>query len=130
MSRLITPKEFISMSSIEIANLIENRVAFIVAEKIEFKEDIYYCTCRETLFVKSSILDDKEIKLTKIEQGIIKLLIENKGEIVLYAKLEKEIWGEKEPSIFTVRNMINKIREKTYQDFIINKSNIGYMIKG
>ena len=128
MSRLITPKEFIDMTSIEISNLIESRVPFIVAEKIEFKEDFYYCTCREKLFRKINS-QEKEIKLTKTEQGIIKLLVENKGEIVLYAKLEKEIWGGEEPSIFTVRNMINKIREKTYQDFIINKSNIGYMIK-
>lgn len=128
MSRLITPKEFISMTSMEISSLIENRVAFIVAEKIEFKEDIYFCSCREKLFRKINS-QEKEIKLTKTEQGIIKLLVENKGKIVLYAKLEKEIWGEKEPTIFTVRNMINKIREKTYQDFIINKSNIGYMIK-
>lgn len=128
MRRLITPKEFISMTSMEISSLIENRVAFIVAEKIEFKEDIYFCSCREKLFRKINS-QEKEIKLTKTEQGIIKLLVENKGKIVLYAKLEKEIWGEKEPTIFTVRNMINKIREKTYQDFIINKSNIGYMIK-
>lgn len=128
MSRLITPKEFISMSSIEISNLIESRVPFIVAEKIEFKEDIYYCSCREKLFKKINS-QEKEIKLTKTEQGIIKLLVENKGKTIEYAKLEKEIWGEKEPTKFTVRNMINKIREKTYQDFIINKSNIGYMIK-
>lgn len=128
MSRLITPKEFIDMTSIEISNLIESRVPFIVAEKIEFKEDIYYCSCREKLFRKINS-QEKEIKLTKTEQGIIKLLVENKGKTIEYTKLEKEIWGEKEPTKFTVRNMINKIREKTYQDFIINKSNIGYMIK-
>lgn len=128
MSRLITPKEFIDMTSIEISNLIESRVPFIVAEKIEFKEDIYYCSCREKLFRKTNS-QEKEIKLTKTEQGIIKLLVENKGKTIEYTKLEKEIWGEKEPTKFTVRNMINKIREKTYQDFIINKSNIGYMIK-
>lgn len=128
MSRLITPKEFIDMTSIEISNLIESRVPFIVAEKIEFKEDIYYCSCREKLFRKTDS-QEKEIKLTKTEQGIIKLLVENKGKTIEYTKLEKEIWGEKEPTKFTVRNMINKIREKTYQDFIINKSNIGYMIK-
>lgn len=128
MSRLITPNEFINMTNIEITNLIESRVAFIVAEKIEFEEDIYFCSCREKLFKKIDLLE-KEIKLTKTEQNIIKLLIENKGKIVEYEKLEKDIWGAKEPTKFTVRNMINKIREKTYQDFIINKSNIGYMIK-
>ncbi len=128
MSRLITPKEFIQMTSMEITNLIENRVSFIVAEKVEFQEDIYFCSCREKLFRKINS-QEKEIKLTKTEQGIIKLLVEHRGEVIQYAKLEKEIWGAKEPTKFTVRNMINKIREKTYQDFIINKSNIGYMIK-
>ncbi len=38
MRRLITPKEFIDMTSIEISNLIESRVPFIVAEKIELKK--------------------------------------------------------------------------------------------
>lgn len=68
---------------------------------------------------------NEEIILTAIELKIFELLLENKNQIVKLEELEK-IWNKKEMSLFTLRNFIKKIRDKTYPELIKSVSNVGY----
>jgi len=70
----------------------------------------------------------KEIKLTRIEKELLLTLIENNGDIVPVEKLSLSAWKKEDVSIFTFRNMIKKIRDKTYYKLIKNHSNLGYSI--
>lgn len=38
------------------------------------------------------------------------------------------VWRGKDMSIYTMRNIVNKIRQKTYYEIIKNHSNKGYTI--
>ena len=68
---------------------------------------------------------NEEIILTAIELKIFELLLENKNQIVKLEELEK-IWNKKEMSLFTLRNFIKKIRDKTYPELIKSVSNVVY----
>lgn len=67
------------------------------------------------------------VKLSNYEELLFDLLINNLNEFVTIADIFNHIWG-KEVSIFTLRNIIKKIRDKTYYDIIINRNNVGYKI--
>jgi len=72
--------------------------------------------------------DKKEIELTRIEKELLLTLIESNGDIVPVEKLTLRAWKKEDVSIFTFRNMIKKIRNKTYYTLIKNHSNLGYSI--
>lgn len=69
---------------------------------------------------------DKEIKLTKIEEALFVLLLENRGEIVSIEDIHKVAWKGKNMTRFTLRNKIKMLRDKTYYELIANYSNVGY----
>jgi len=93
------------------------------ADKVLLKNGIYYDLYRERFYDKKG-----SIAFTKYEFKLLKLLLDNNNEIVTYDQIEKEVWKEKKMSIFTMRNVVNKIRKKTYHDIIINNSSTGYQI--
>lgn len=93
-------------------------------DKFEFKEGIYYDEYRDQFYKEGGIL----IEFTKLEKGLLKLLISRRGEITDYDVIKEIVWKGKNMSIFTMRNVINKIRQKTYYDIIKNYSNRGYII--
>lgn len=93
-------------------------------DKIEFEKGFYYDEYREQFFNKNNRL----IELTKLEYGLLKLLLERKGDITDYDIIQKEVWKGKKMSIFTMRNVVNKIRQKLYYEIIKNHSNKGYTI--
>ena len=66
------------------------------------------------------------VKLSNYEELLFDLLINNLNEFVTIADIFNHIWV-KEVSTFTLRNIIKKIRDKTYYD-IINRNNVGYKI--
>lgn len=94
------------------------------SDKFEFQHGIYFDEYRDQFFKEGGIL----IEFTKLEKSFIKLLIERKDEITDYDTIKDVVWKGKDMSIFTMRNIVNKIRQKTYYDIIKNKSNRGYVV--
>lgn len=94
------------------------------SDKIEFQQGIYFDEYRDQFYKEGGAL----IEFTKLEKSFIKLLIERNEEIIDYDTIKEVVWKGKDMSIFTMRNIVNKIRQKTYYDIIKNKSNRGYVI--
>lgn len=109
----------------------ELRVAVIMClnqakrgDKVEFAKGIYFDEYRQLFFKKNG----ENIDLTKLEFGLLKLLLDRRGDITDYDTIKEQVWRGKKMSIFTMRNVVNKIRQKTYYDIIKNFSNKGYTI--
>lgn len=93
-------------------------------DKIEFQQGIYFDEYRDQFFRANGIL----LEFTKLEKGFLKLLIANKDRLTPYDEIEKVVWRGKKMSVFTMRNIVSKIRQKTYYEIIVNYSNKGYLI--
>ena len=93
-------------------------------DKIEFENGIYFDEYRDQFFKSGGILID----FTKIEKSFLKLLIVKRNEITDYDTIKEVVWKGKDMSIYTMRNIVNKIRQKTYYEIIKNHSNKGYTI--
>lgn len=92
-------------------------------KKIQLENGYYFDLSAEELFH-----DKKIIKLTKIEKKLIKLLSLHPNSLVSYEDIASEVWKGKVFSIYSLRNVINHIREKTNETFIRNFSNRGYIL--
>jgi hypothetical protein len=92
-------------------------------KKVEFENGFYFDMTREMLFQGKKI-----IKLTKIEKRLINLLALNPNELVTYEDISSIVWKGKVFSIYSLRNVVKHIREKTNESFIKNFSNRGYII--
>ena len=93
-------------------------------DKIEFQNGIYFDEYRDQFFKAGGSLID----FTRLEKGFLKLLIIKKGDLVDYDTIKSVVWKGKNMSIYTMRNIVNKIRQKTYYEIIRNHSNRGYVI--
>ncbi len=93
-------------------------------DKIKLGKGFYFDIYRDRIYNKNS----KVVELTKLELGLLKLIIENKGSVVDYNQIEQKVWTGKKMSIFTMRNVVNKIRTKLYYDVFKNASSKGYII--
>lgn len=92
-------------------------------KKLQFENGFYFDMNRELLFQGK-----KTIKLTKTEKKLINLLALNPNVLVTYEHISSVVWKGKEFSIYSLRNVIKHIREKTDETFIKNSSNKGYVI--
>jgi len=92
-------------------------------DKICLDNDIYYDSYRERFYDHAGVID-----FTKFEFQVLKLLLDNSTKTIGYDEIKEKVWKEKKMSIFTMRNVINKIRNKTYYDIIKNNSSSGYQI--
>ncbi len=93
-------------------------------DKIEFQHGIYFDEYRDQFYKSGGTLID----FTRLEKGFLKLLIAKKGEIVDYDTIKNVVWKGKNMSIYTMRNIVNKVRQKTYYEIVRNHSNKGYVI--
>jgi DNA-binding response OmpR family regulator len=93
-------------------------------DKIEFENGIYFDEYRDQFFKAGGILID----FTRLEKSFLKLLILRRNDITDYDTIKDVVWKGKEMSIYTMRNIVNKIRQKTYYEIIKNHSNKGYTI--
>lgn len=92
-------------------------------KKVQFEDGFHFDTTREILF-----LGKKIVKLTKTEKKLVKLLAENPNNLVSYEQIENVVWKGKVFSIYSLRNLIMSIRDKTSENFIKNYSNKGYIL--
>ena len=93
-------------------------------DKIEFENGIYFDEYRDQFFKAGGILID----FTRLEKSFLKLLITKRNDITDYDIIKDVVWKGKDMSIYTMRNIVNKIRQKTYYEIIKNHSNKGYTI--
>ena len=93
-------------------------------DKIEFENGIYFDEYRDQFFKAGGVLID----FTRLEKSFLKLLIAKRNEITDYDIIREVVWKGKDMSIYTMRNIVNKIRQKTYYEIIKNHSNKGYTI--
>lgn len=93
-------------------------------DKIEFENGIYFDEYRDQFFKSGGVLID----FTRLEKSFLKLLITRRNEITDYDTIKDVVWKGKDMSIYTMRNIVNKIRQKTYYEIIKNHSNKGYTI--
>lgn len=93
-------------------------------DKIELGEGIYFDEYRDQFYKKGG----SSIDFTRLEKSFLKLLINKKKEITDYTTIKEVVWKGKEMSIYTMRNIVNKIRQKTYYEIIKNHSGKGYTI--
>lgn len=122
--KIFTPKEFKELDKKEIDKLIEEETPFTVSKIVNLENGFYWSFATDSIFDNNHI----EIYLTKLEKKFLKLLIENIDQTVDYETIKNTVWKGKEMSVFTLRNFAKKIRDKTYYEIIINKSNHGYAI--
>lgn len=92
-------------------------------DKVSLDNGIYYDSYRERFYDSFG-----EISFTKYEFQVLKLLLDNNTKVISYDEIKEKVWKEKKMSIFTMRNVINKIRNKTYYGIIKNNSSAGYQI--
>ena len=93
-------------------------------DKIEFENGIYFDEYRDQFFKSGGILID----FTRLEKSFLKLLITKRNDVTDYDTIKDIVWKGKDMSIYTMRNIVNKIRQKTYYEIIKNHSNKGYTI--
>ena len=89
---------------------------------------ITYKTLTLNLQNYSLYLENVPILLTKTEFELVKLLIENKEEIVLRDKIIEKIWGW-EASDNLLDSTIKKIRQKLGKEKIKTVRGIGYILQ-
>lgn len=121
-------EEFLNERSAEIKLPLEQTIEKIINEhvnnKIIFDEGFYFDKQKNSLFDK----DGKVIQFTKLQNGLFNLLLQKEGEVVDFETIHKEVWKNKNMSVFTMRNIVKRIRDLTYYGIIINHSNKGYSI--
>ena len=93
-------------------------------DKIEFENGIYFDEYRDQFFKSGGILID----FTRLEKSFLKLLITKRNDVSDYDRIKEVVWKGKDMAIYTMRNIVNKIRQKTYYEIIKNHSNKGYTI--
>ena len=84
----------------------------------------YFDEYRDQFFKKGGTVID----FTRLEKSFLKLLIARRNEVTDYDMIKDIVWKGKEMSIYTMRNIVNKIRQKTYYEIIKNHSSKGYTI--
>lgn len=92
-------------------------------KKLQFEKGFYFDINRELLFQNKRV-----IKLTKTERKLIKLLAQKANTLVTYEEISELVWKGKVFSIYSLRNVVKHIREKTDESFIKNSSNRGYVM--
>ncbi len=75
---------------------------------------------------KKLYIENEEILLKPYEYNVLKLLVDNKNEIVKIDDFQS-LW-KKEMTRFSLRNYIKQLRDKTYPELIMNISNVGYKL--
>lgn len=93
------------------------------SDKIIFRNGYLY-SLKDSRFY----YQNREVSLTKLELKLFEYLVKNINRVINYEELRRNIWKEGKCTIYSVRNVINKIREKSYYEIINNISKQGYTI--
>ena len=111
------PFDFLELDARININIREEKISQVIYKNLKLNMENY-----------SVFLDDEPILLTKTEFELVKLLIENKEEIVSRDKIIEKIWGW-EASDNLLDSTMKKIRQKLGKEKIKTVRGIGYILK-
>lgn len=92
-------------------------------DKLIFKNGYLYSLKDNRFYYQN-----REVALTKLELKLFEFLVKNINRIISYEEIREKVWENNSCTIYSVRNVINKIREKSYYEIISNFSKQGYTI--
>jgi DNA-binding winged helix-turn-helix (wHTH) protein len=113
-----------SKQELSIEEYINKLIELDVNSTIELKNGYLYNKHLNKLFD----INEREIPLTKTENKLLRLLVENLDSLVTLETIHEIVWKGKNMSRFTLRNKVKDLRDKTYYELIKNHSNLGYSI--
>lgn len=119
-------ERFLKSKSREFNLSVEETVKEILSQQVDSRIDLgkgfYYDKVLKKVFDRKNI----DVGLTKTQMNIFDIILKSKGTIVDVETIKKSAWKDKNTSIFTLRNMIKQIRDKTYYGLIKSHSSRGY----
>jgi DNA-binding response OmpR family regulator len=71
---------------------------------------------------------NENINLTKKESDLLRLLMENRNNLVSYYSIENIIWPDKSANTNTIRTLVKRLRQKLKHKFIETVSSRGYKL--
>lgn len=119
-------ERFLKSKSKEFNLSVEETLKEILSQQIDSRIDLgkgfYYDKVVKKIFDRKNV----DVGLTKTQMSIFHILLKNPNNIVDVEAIKKAAWKDKNTSIFTLRNMIKQIRDKTYYGLIKSHSSRGY----
>lgn len=119
-------QKFLNSKSKEYKLSVEETLKEILSQQIDSRIDLgkgfYYDKVLKKVFDRKNI----DTGLTKTQMNIFNTILKNRDTIVDVDTIKKNAWKDKDTSIFTLRNMIKQIRDKTYYGLIKSHSSRGY----
>ena len=91
-----------------------------------------YRNRRYTYDIKTDKLYNQEsiVKLSKKELDILKVLIDNLGEVVPVEKFKQDVWNDINTNDSAFRTVMKRLKDKVKEDdFIISHKGYGYIIE-
>lgn len=114
----------INQKQIEFSEYLSDLIIKDIKSKILLQDGFYYNLVSDKLFNNNS-----EIKLSNLQKKLLKYMLENRNKILSPKDIFENTWGKKSNfCIYSLRNVIKQIRDKTTVGIIKNYSNIGYSI--
>ncbi len=93
-------------------------------EKIEICEDIYYDTHNDLLLTQGS-----EIKLNNKDAKLLKILLQNRGNLVTHEMIYETLWGyDEQISQSALRTYIKNLRKYLGSEKIVSIKKLGYKL--
>lgn len=119
-------QKFLNSKAKEYKLSIEDTLKEILSQQINSRIDLgkgfYYDKVLKKVFDKKNV----DTGLTKTQMNIFHTILRSQDTIVDVDTIKKNAWKDKSTSIFTLRNMIKQIRDKTYYGLIKSHSSRGY----
>ena len=119
-------ERFLKSKSKEFNLSVEETLKEILSQQIDSRIDLgkgfYYDKVVKKIFDRKNV----DVGLTKTQMSIFHILLKTPNNIVDVEAIKKAAWKDKNTSIFTLRNMIKQIRDKTYYGLIKSHSSRGY----
>ena len=106
------------------ANLYSKEDYIITDKLINLGQGFAYLDILTGFFLK----DNEVIHTKPLEHKVMQCLIHNEG-VVTYETIFKQVWNGRDVGKFTLRNMIKSIRNKSYDEIIVNVLNHGYILE-
>ena len=108
-------------------NLLINEYILELIEK-DINSSVFFNGFSYNFLTDKLYFSSQEILLTKLQKSLFKFLLTNKNTLISVEEIKTNVWKSRNMSLFTLRNMINSLRTKTYYNLIKNVSNQGYMM--
>jgi len=119
-------ERFLKSKSREFNLPLEETLKEIISQQVDSRIDLgkgfYYDKVLKKVFDRKNV----DVELTKTQMNIFGIILRSQGTIVDVETIKRSAWKDKSTSIFTLRNMIKQIRDKTYYGLIKSHSSRGY----